>query len=224
MTATMTFTGFPTDALDFFAELEAHNERPWWLANKQRFDRSVAEPLRALLDELEPEFGSFRVFRMNRDVRFAADKSPYKTAHAAMTETDGGAANYVQISATGLFVGAGLYHMARDQLERFRAAVGDDGRGGELTAAIAAARKDRLDIGGIEPALATAPRGWPKDHPRVDLLRMKGLITLRDCGSPAWLQTRRAKTEVAKAWRAGGAVTAWIDANVGPSTEPRRSR
>ena len=173
----MTFAGFPPDALDFFVELEGNNERPWWQANKQRFDGSVAEPMRALLDVLEPEFGSFKVFRMNRDVRFSADKSPYKTAHAAMTESDGGAANYVQISATGLFVGAGIYHMARDQLERFRAAVGDDahgerGRGGDRRGPPA-----RLDIAGIEPALATAPRGWPKDHPRVALLRMKGLIT-----------------------------------------------
>ena len=82
--------------------------------------------MRALLDQLEPEFGAFKVFRMNRDVRFSADKSPYKTAHAAVTEGDGGAANYVQISATGLFVGGGMYHMARDQLERFRDAVADD--------------------------------------------------------------------------------------------------
>ena len=81
----------PADALDFFVELEGNNDRPWWQANKERFEQSVAEPMRALLDELEPEFGVFKVFRMNRDVRFSADKSPYKTAHAAVTERDGGA-------------------------------------------------------------------------------------------------------------------------------------
>lgn len=218
------FAGFPPDALDFFVELEGNNDRPWWLANKQRFDASVAEPMRALLDELEAETGSFKVFRMNRDVRFSADKSPYKTAHAAMTEGDGGAANYVQVSATGLLVGAGIYHMARDQLERFRIAVGDDATGEQVEAAIAAARRERLDIAGIEPALATAPRGWPKDHPRVDLLRMKGLITVRDFGAPAWIHTRRAANEVAKAWRAGAAVSAWLETNVGPSEKPPRSR
>ena len=220
----MLFSGFPPDALDFFVELEGNNERPWWLANKQRFDGSVAEPMRALLDELEPEFGSFKVFRMNRDVRFSADKSPYKTAHAAMTDSDAGTANYVQISATGLLVGAGIYHMARDQLERFRVAVGDDSTGERVEQAIAVARRARLDIAGIEPALATAPRGWPKDHPRVALLRMKGLITVRDFGTPAWVHTKRAANEVAKAWRAGAPVTAWLAANVGPSDEPPRSR
>ena len=94
--------------------------------------------------------------------------------------------------------------MARDQLERFRTSVADDRRGRELEAAIAEARRQRLDIGGIEPALVTAPRGWPKDHPRVGLLRMKGLITLRDLGAPAWIHTRRAVNEVAKAMACRG--------------------
>jgi uncharacterized protein (TIGR02453 family) len=219
----VTFRGFPADALDFFFELEANNERSWWLANKQRFETSVATPMRELLDLLEAEFGAFKVFRMNRDVRFSADKSPYKTAHAAVTQQDG-TSRYVQISATGLFAGGGMYHMARDQLERFRDAVGDDRSGGELAMAIASARRARLDIGGAEPPLATAPRGWPKDHPRVDLLRMKGLITHRDLGAPAWLHTRRAAGEVAKVWRAGAGVSSWLDANVGPSDEPTPRR
>ncbi len=136
----MRFTGFPPDALDFFVELEGNNERPWWLANKERFDASVAEPMRALLDRLEPEFGEFKVFRMNRDVRFSADKSPYKTAHAAVSYGDGAAATYLQISANGLYAGGGMYHLASDQLERFRTAVADETHGAELEAALAAAR------------------------------------------------------------------------------------
>jgi uncharacterized protein (TIGR02453 family) len=217
------FSGFPADALDFFVELEANNERPWWQANKQRFEASVATPMREMLDALEPEFGAFKVFRMNRDVRFSADKSPYKTAHAAVTR-EVGTTNYVQIDASGLFAGGGMYHMQRDQLERFRAAVDDERTGAELEAAIAGARRARLDVGAAEPPLATAPRGWPKDHPRVELLRMKGLITQRDLGSPAWLHTRRASNEVAKVWRAGAAVADWLDANVGPSDEPPTGR
>jgi uncharacterized protein (TIGR02453 family) len=218
------FTGFPTDALDFFDELEGNNERPWWQANKERFDASVAEPMRALLDRLEPEFGVFKVFRMNRDVRFSADKSPYKTAHAAVTHSDRGSATYVQFSANGLYAGGGMYHMARDQLERFRTAVADDKEGTELEAALVAARRARLDIAAAEPPLATAPRGWPKDHPRIALLRMRGLITGRELGTPAWLHTSRAANEVAKVWRSGADVNAWLDANVGPSEEPLRSR
>jgi uncharacterized protein (TIGR02453 family) len=218
------FTGFPPDALDFFVELEGNNERPWWLVNKERFDASVAEPMRALLDRLEPEFGAFKVFRMNRDVRFSADKSPYKTAHAAVSHGDGGTATYLQINANGLYAGGGMYHMASDQLERFRRAVADETHGAELEAALAAARTARLDIAAAEPPLITAPRGWPKDHPRITLLRMRGLITGRELGTPAWLHTSRAANEVAKVWRGGAAVNAWLDANVGASEEPPRSR
>jgi uncharacterized protein (TIGR02453 family) len=218
------FTGFPPDALDFFVELEGNNERPWWQANKERFNASVAEPMRTLLDRLEPEFGQFKVFRMNRDVRFSADKSPYKTAHAAVSYGDGGTATYLQISANGLYAGGGMYHMASDQLERFRRAVADDMHGAELEAAVEAARGARLDLAAAEPRLKTAPRGWPKDHPRITLLRMRGLITGRELGTPAWLHTSRAASEVGKVWRGGAAVNAWLDANVGASEEPPRSR
>ena len=220
----MRFTGFPPDALDFFVELEGNNERPWWQANKERFNASVAEPMSALLDRLEPEFGQFKVFRMNRDVRFSADKSPYKTAHAAVGYGDGGTSTYLQISANGLYAGGGMYHMAGDQLERFRRAVADDKQGSVLEAALAAARGARLDIAAAEPPLVTAPRGWPKDHPRIALLRMRGLITGRELGTPAWLHTGRAASEVAKVWRGGASVNAWLDANVGASEEPQRSR
>jgi uncharacterized protein (TIGR02453 family) len=218
------FTGFPADALDFFVELEGNNERPWWQANRERFDTSVADPMRALLDRLEPEFGAFKVFRMNRDVRFSADKSPYKTAHAAVSYGDGGTATYVQFSANGLYAGGGMYHMASDQLERFRRAVADETHGTELEAALAAAKRARLDIAAAEPPLITAPRGWPKDHPRIALLRMRGLITGRELGTPAWLHTSRAASEVAKVWRGGAAVNAWLEANVGASEVPPRSR
>ena len=118
------FRGFPPDVLAFFAELEGNNARPWWLANKTRFDESVRRPLTALLDELEPVAGPFHVFRMNRDVRFAKDKSPYKTAQGAVAEAEGGTRLYVQISASGLFVGGGMYHCAPDQVVRLRRGKG----------------------------------------------------------------------------------------------------
>jgi uncharacterized protein (TIGR02453 family) len=225
MAAMAAFSGIPADALDFFAELEAHNERAWWHANKDRFEASVAGPMRALLDVLEPEFGTFRVFRMNRDVRFSTDKSPYKTAHAAMTETAGGSSHFVQLSATGLFVGAGIYHPARDQLERFRRAVVDDASGTALETSIADVRAAKVTVEpGREPPLATAPRGFPKDHPRVELLRWKGCIALQDLGAPKWLHTRQAAERVSGVWRRAAPLTAWLDRHVGPSDLPPESR
>lgn len=214
------FRGFPEGALDFFVELEANNERSWWLANKARFDAEVREPMRALLDQLEPGHGTFHVFRMNRDTRFSKDKSPYKLAHAAVTEREGGATLYVQLDRSGLFVGGGVYHPARDQLARYRAAVADDRAGPELEVAVDAVRKAGVDVGSGEDVLARAPKGYPPDHPRIDLLRWKGCITSRAIGAPAWLHTARAAKEVEKVWQRSEPVLSWLDAHVGPSQEP----
>jgi uncharacterized protein (TIGR02453 family) len=214
------FSGFPADATTFFEELAANNRRDWWLANKERFDATVRDPMRALLDDLEPRWGALVAFRMNRDTRFSKDKSPYKVTHAAMGETDGGSSHYVQLSAEGLFVGAGMYVLARDQLDRFRAAV-DDGRSGPaLVDALARVRRSGLDVSGGPRQLRTAPRGWPRDHPRVELLRWGGCVAGRELGSPAWLRTRRAATEVAKVWERAEPLVAWLDGHVGPSELP----
>ena len=215
------FRGFPPEALDFFAELEANNERAWWHDNLDRFETTVKQPMRALLDELDEPYGPFRVFRMNRDVRFSTDKSPYKTAHAALAESDGGSLYYVQFSANGLFLGAGIYHAARDQIERFRRAVADDTSGPALESAIATVRNAGLDVGsGMEEPLKTAPRGYDKDHPRVELLRWKGCISGKDLGAPKWLHTKQVATRVADTWAKAAPLITWLDEHVGASEMP----
>ena len=97
----MTFRGWPAAAVEFFEGLEADNTRSYWHARKPVYDDMVRGPMEALIAELEPEFGTGRVFRPNRDTRFSADKSPYKTAIAASFARGG----YVQFSADGLGVG-----------------------------------------------------------------------------------------------------------------------
>jgi uncharacterized protein (TIGR02453 family) len=216
------FTGFPDDALVFFRDLAANNERSWWLANKDRFDASVRDPMRALLDDLEPDWGTLVAFRMNRDTRFSKDKSPYKVTHAAMGETEGGSSHYVQISADGLFAGSGMYHLARDQLARLRAAVDDERSGTALERTVGEVRAAGVDVTGGASQLATAPRGWDRDHPRIELLRWTGAISGRELGTPKWLRTRRASAEVAKVWRAGEPLVRWLDEHVGPSELPPR--
>src|SRR2546422_225287 len=126
--------------------------------------------MEALLEKLEPEFGPGKVFRPYRDVRFSADKSPYKTAMGAVCVRDA-AVYYLQLSADGLMAAAGYYHMARDQLARFRAAVDDGKAGGELAAIVGRLEKGGYEVGG--EALRTAPRGFRPDHPRIRLLRHK---------------------------------------------------
>ena len=210
------FAGFPPEALDLYARLELDNTKAFWQANKAVYDESVKAPLLALTAELADEFGPFHLFRPHRDVRFSKDKSPYKTHQGAVTEGEGGEAYYLHLDAHGMFVASGYYRMAKDQLERYRTAVDDDVTGPDLQDRVATVGR-RHEIGG--EARKMAPRGSPRDHPRIELLRHKGLIASRALGAPGWLSTRRAVSEVAKVWRAAAPINEWLAAHVGPSTE-----
>jgi uncharacterized protein (TIGR02453 family) len=174
--------------------------------------------MEALLAELEPRWGEGRIFRPYRDVRFTRDKSPYKT-HIGATIGQG----YLQLSADGLAAGCGMWEMARDQLERYRAAVDDDRSGVELTALVADVESAGIQVEG-HGVLKTAPRGYPKDHPRIDLLRYKGLVTWREWPAGAWLGTPKAKDRVVEFLERSEPVAEWLRSNVGPSTLPERSR
>ena len=214
----MAFTGWPMTAIDFFDGLEEDNSREYWLAHKAVYDEDVRAPMEQLLAELADEFGESKIFRPNRDVRFSADKSPYKTNIAA-TLGDG----YVSLSGAGLGVGTGMYWMAPDQLERFRGAIAADRTGGQLEQLVAERRKAGVEVTAHE-SLKTAPRGFPKDHPRIELLRLKGLITWREWPVAPWLGTRKAKTRVVELLRGSRPILEWLDTNVGASTEPNPFR
>ena len=215
----MTFRGWPADALDFYTGLEAYNSKPYFQAHKATYEESVKAPFLALSELIEREFGPLRVFRPNRDTRFAKDKSPYKTAAAAATESEGGAAYYVQITSEGLYVGSGYYHLATDQLERFRVAVDDARTGPKLAAAVAAIRKQGCNVDSRD-SLTRAPRGYPQDHPRIELLRHKGMHAGREFGAPRWLHTKGALDRIVKTWRDAAPMNRWFDRHVGPSTLP----
>jgi uncharacterized protein (TIGR02453 family) len=214
----MAFRGWPAEALEFFEVLEADNTKATWQRTKDVYERSVRGPMEELLEELAPAWGEGKIFRPYRDVRFSADKSPYKT-HIGAVLGEG----YVQLSADGLAAGCGRWEMAPDQLERYRAAVDADRSGGELAGVAAAARKAGLDVTGHE-LLKTAPRGYPKDHPRVELLRFKGIVAWREWPAGAWLGTRRAKDRVVEFLERSRPLAEWLRTHVGPSTLPERRR
>jgi uncharacterized protein (TIGR02453 family) len=214
----MAFKGWPEAALAFYEGLEADNSKTYWLDHKEVYERDVKGPMDALLAELTAEFGETKLFRPYRDTRFSRDKSPYKTAIAATI-----GAGYVQLSADGLFAGGGMYHMMPDQLARFRRAIDSDQPGKKLVQAVATVAKSGLDVHAPEE-LKTAPKGYPKDHPRVELLRMKGLVAARSWEPAAWLATAAAKKRVVDTLRATKPLLAWLEANVGPSTETEAAR
>jgi uncharacterized protein (TIGR02453 family) len=212
----MTFTGFPLEAVAFYEGLQADNSRTYWQGNKAVYERAVKAPMLALLDDLA-EFGPFQVFRPYRDVRFAKDKTPYKENIGAYGESEGGAGYYVAFSATGMFMGSGYYDMRSDQLERFRAAIDAETTGNELSVIVAAIDKAGLRPGAMSE-LKTAPRGYPKDHPRIELLRRKGLMAGREYPMAKWMHTKAAAGKVRAAWLAAAEMNAWLDAHVGPTT------
>jgi uncharacterized protein (TIGR02453 family) len=213
----VTFTGWPSEAFDFFSDLEANNNRPWFQAHRDVYDRAVREPFEDLIDAVADEFGELRMFRPNRDTRFSKDKSPYKTAAAAMTSHGDGASRYVQVSAEGLFVGAGSYHLATDQLQRWRDALADDRSGRAIVDLTDALTAGGYDIAAAE-SLKTAPRGWDKDHPRIELARMKGLVMARMFPRAKWQSTPKALDRIRTVWHDAAPLCAWLDDHVGPST------
>jgi uncharacterized protein (TIGR02453 family) len=208
------FRGWPSEAVGFFEGLEADNSKAYWQANKADYEQLVQRPMAELIAELEPEFGDGKIFRPYRDVRFSRDKSPYKTNIAA-TLAKGG---YIDFSADGLGAGSGYYMMATDQLERFREAIADNRSGGKLEKLVADLQKAKIEVTARE-TLKTAPKGYPKDHPRIDLLRHKGLIAWRHWPVGSWLGTAQAKKRIVDFLHASKPLTRWLDDNVGPSTE-----
>ena len=218
----MGFTGFPPEAIEFYEQLSADNSKTFWQVNKSRFTELVKTPMTDLTEELT-EYGPFHMFRPHNDLRFSKNKPPYKTHQGAYGELEGGCGYYVQFSADGVMCGAGYYAMAKDQLQRFRDAVVADAAGAELAALVDAAAKQKLTATAIS-SLKTAPRGYDKEHPRIELLRRKGLILTRDFGAPKWIHTKRAATRIRDAWTAAKPVCDWLDQHVGPSTEPHDDR
>ena len=214
----MAFRGWPVEALEFFEGLEADNSKTYWQQNRDVYEGKVRAPMEELLEELSPAWGDGRVFRPYRDIRFSTDKSLYKT-HIGAVLGDG----YVQLTADGLGAGCGMYEMAPDQLDRYRRAVADDRTGEDLTTRVAAARAAELEVTG-HGVLKTAPRGYPRDHPRIELLRYKGLITWREWPAGAWLGTRRAKDRIDEFLRQSQPINEWLKARVGRSTLPERHR
>jgi uncharacterized protein (TIGR02453 family) len=215
------FEGFGPEVGTWFLGLEKDNSREYFAAGRDFFEQSIRGQMEALLTELSDRFGGdVKMFRQNRDVRFSPDKSPYKTNTYGVVYGSGIAAQglYASISARGLVAGSGYHMMARDQLDRYRDGVAEPAYGPELKKLVARAEKAGLELWG--ESLATAPRGYPKDHERIELLRRKSL----SLGATLELGRGISRTDglrfVGKTWRNAAPVTGWLDEHVGPSALP----
>lgn len=225
MVLVVTFDGFGEHAVDFYDGLAADNSKVYWEDHKHVYASDVRAPMEALLAELEPEFGGLgepKIFRPYRDVRFSKDKVPYKVQCGGVIEQGrGGGAYYVAISAEGLMVGGGCFHLESDQLARFRTAVDEDRRGGALEKILAKLRKVGWEIRGDQ--LKTKPRGYDAEHPRIELLRHRSVYAMRQWEPDDVLHERGSLDRVRKAWREVRAFNEWAADHVGVS-EARSAR
>ncbi len=204
----MAFGGWTDEALAFYEGLEADNSKSYWAGNKAVYETRVLRPMTELVEQLAPEFGEPKIFRPYRDIRFSADKTPYKT-HIGATL---GHTSYVQFSADGLAAGAGMWHMEPGELARYREAVAADA-GAELEAIIAKIEKAGVEVHGHE-TLKSAPRGYSADHPRIGLLRHKGITAWQHWDREPWLGTPAAADQVLSFLRTSTAFCAWLAGNV----------
>lgn len=180
------FEGFGPDTLAFLRELGENNEKRWFDANRERYERWVRGPMQALVGELEGLFGPGRLFRPYRDLRFSKDKRPYKESVAA---TIGGrnaaAGRYLHLNAQHLFVAAGAHQLSGVALQSYRRAIDAETSGAELVRI-----RDELVANGYElggASLTRGPRGVSPDHPRLDLLKHTGVTIRRAHPVGPWL-------------------------------------
>jgi uncharacterized protein (TIGR02453 family) len=221
----VTFTGFGEHAIEFYDGLLADNSKAYWEDNLAIYRTHIRQPMHELLAELTPEFGtdfgSAKVFRPYRDVRFARDKSLYKTQCGAVIEQARGAgAYYVEVGPDGLRVGGGCFHLESDQLARFRQAVDNELQGHALARIVTKLVKSGWTIAG--DVLRTKPRGFTEDHPRIDLLRHRSLYAFRVWEPDDMVHQSEALQRVRHAWRELRPINLWAQDHVGVSEKPHR--
>ncbi|MDQ4053976.1 MAG: DUF2461 domain-containing protein [Actinomycetota bacterium] len=204
----MEFTGFPVAALDFYDDLEVDNSRSFWEAHRAVYEDAVKAPMTALCEALEPEFGSAKIFRPYRDVRFAKDKTPYKTHQGAFVAAGPALGWYVELSPRGVRVGGGFYEASGERLAAVRDAIADDKSGPHLKRVLTKLEKGGFEIAGEQ--LKTAPRGYDKDHVRIDLLRHKQIIAAKPYGFEKLIHSAELLDQVRADWRALNPLVTWL--------------
>lgn len=186
------FPGFPAGTQQFLRELRANNTRDFFTANRARYEEFVKAPalqwvaaMGERLKELDPEIvidlrtnGSGALMRAARDTRFSKDKSPYKVNVAMMWWHGGGKKMQhpgfgMQISPDDAGLMVGMFHFAKPMLAAYRQAVLDEELSRELIELASAITAAGYNLSGKH--YKTAPRGFDKNHPRIEWLRYNSL-------------------------------------------------
>ncbi|MGH3363777.1 MAG: DUF2461 domain-containing protein, partial [Nocardioidaceae bacterium] len=177
------------------------------------YESAVRGPMTALAQALEDEFGSAKVFRPYRDVRFAKDKTPYKTHQGVFVQRGPATGFYVQVAAPGVRVGVGYYETSGPLLARIRSAIAEERRGAELAGILRKLQDSGWELGGDR--LKTTPRGYDADHPRIELLRHKSMSLGKSYGFEPFIHTPELLDRVREDWREASPFVDWVSDNAG---------
>lgn len=217
------FAGFSKSAPGFFHQLAAEMNREWFKANKQTYEDEWVAPMTALLGEVRQKLAPTykgtplqepKVFRIQRDVRFAKDKAPYKTTIGGFISTgkgtpmETGAAVYVQLGLEE-YAGAGYYVFSPEQLARWRKVVAAEKTGKEIAALVAAATRAGMSLDAHD-VLARVPRGLDPQHPRAELLKHKGCVLAFPAIPRGLIHQRGFSAWIAEQARAAAPVVRWV--------------
>ena len=222
----MEFEGFPREGLQFLADLGRHNDRDWFEAHRAIWDDQIVpamlswctdlcEAVRDVMPRLVlvPRVGG-SLYRLNRDIRFSRDKSPYKT-HVAALLWEGGDKHdspgvYLHVSPEEVIVGGGMWIFEQEgRLDRYRKLLQEERSAARLEAALAQARKSGLKIEAAEQ-LQRPPRPFTPEHPSAELSRYKGLTVGKKVAPGAWLHSGEALRRSEAAARAYAPLHAWL--------------
>ncbi|NWF82758.1 MAG: DUF2461 domain-containing protein [Bryobacteraceae bacterium] len=180
------FNGFSREALKFFAGLAKNNNREWFEARKQTYIEKIKTPMEELVSAISAKMARFApeyvtepkraIFRIYRDTRFSSNKTPYKTNCGALffrsdLVKNQAAAFYFEVTHSYVGVAGGLYMPGADVLRAVRAHLAENW---EELLRLLNHRALKTSMGELQgERLSRPPKGFPADHPAIDLIRAK---------------------------------------------------
>ncbi|SRR5258706_3764307 len=224
------FRGFPADLFAFFRELKAHNERPWFEANKERFKESVQGPMSEFIAAMAPRLARVSknfiadprpnggsMFRIYRDIRFARDKRPYKEHAACQFRHRAGRdahapGFYVHLAPGEVFFGGGLWMPEPDALFKVRAAIATKSPQWRRASSGKDFARRFKEVEG--EALTRPPKGFDPEHPAIADLKRKSFYVMQASSEKAAL-SKTFVEEVAGAFKAASPLMRFLCDAVG---------
>ena len=210
----MSTVGFAPETFSFLKTLKSNNTKNWFDEHKADYQRFVKKPADAFRADVAQKLAEMtgheinsKQFRINRDLRYSKDKTPYNT-HIRMAFWPMGAAFegrdaqppsfFLSVEPVHIRFGTGCMAFSKPVLGRFLQAL-ETGKGEEIGKLLKKLTNEGFERS--EPDLANVPRGFPKDHPFADLARHKGLAVWRTIADTSVVTGDKASSSISKAWR-----------------------